>query len=191
MSSGNINPIKTPQAWDYITIGGINSPGMCKLGDVKRKHDFDRKKGKGTVGETITFTQKPAAEFTVTFYLWLEEHFTEWDEFREHLKYDPTKKEIQAIEIYHPSLLDLEIHSVVTASLGAIKHEGKQMYSIKVDFLEYFPASKTSAVSTPTGSNQNADPPNNKKPGTPPNNAQDELDKEAQQALTDLTKAYQ
>jgi hypothetical protein len=153
------SPFIDPGAWDVFSIGGVTSPGLAKIDKVARKHDFDRKKGKGTQGETITFVQKPAAEFKVTISLWTDQHFADWQAFMPLLKYDPTKKTIQAIEIYHPALAALEIHSVVCASLGGVHHEGKGLFTVEIDFLEYFPAQKTNATGTPNGSKQNEGPP--------------------------------
>lgn len=183
----HLNPIDNPQSWDYITLGGINSPGLAKVGDVKRAYDYDVKKGKGSVGATVTFVQKPPVKFSIVFYLWERNHFTEWDTFRENLKYDPTKKAVSALEIYHPSLADVDIHSVVTVSLGGIKHEGNAMYSIAVEFLEYFPPSPKSAVSTPSGSQQYVD---YKGPGKAPPDTTAAADAAAKAAIDAMKKAY-
>lgn len=150
--SGAINPIRNPEAWDKIEIGQTESPGSCKLSGFKRANEWDLKKGKGTVGATATYVGKPPAKGTVTFYLWTEDHFNQWDAFRPLLKYDPTKKVVQAVDIWHPSLADIDVNSVIVEDIGAIEHEGKQLYSIVVTFIEYFPAPKKSAVGTPTTS---------------------------------------
>ncbi len=152
MSSGAVNPIDFPQAWDAIVLGGVTSPGKCEVSEAKRSHEYDVKKGKGTLGATITFVGRPPAKFSVKFFLWQASHFAQWDAFRPLLKYDPTKKKVSAIDIYHPSLADVEINSVVVESIGNIMHAGDGLYTISVDFLEYFPPPKASAVSTPNGS---------------------------------------
>lgn len=156
MSSGAVDPLLNPQAWDVVKVGGRASPGLCKVSEAKRAFEFDVKKGKGTLGATITFVGRPPAKFSVTFRLWTSLHFQQWDVFRPFLKYDPTKQTVQAVRMYHPSLADIDIHDVVTESIGNIIHEGDQLYTITCEFLEYFPPPKTSAVSTPTGSRANA-----------------------------------
>jgi hypothetical protein len=158
MSSGALDPIQNPEAWDTIIVGQTTSPGICKVSEFKRAHEFDVKKGKGTLGATITFVGRPPAKGSITFQLWTPEHFADWDKFRPLLKYDPTKAAVQAIDIYHPSLADIDINSVVVESIGNIVHEGQQLYSITVELLEYFPPPKSSAVSTPTGSRPRYDP---------------------------------
>ena len=52
--SGDIDPINNPSAWDTVTIGSQVSPGLCKVSDFKSKNEWDIKKGKGTLGATIT-----------------------------------------------------------------------------------------------------------------------------------------
>lgn len=152
MSSGAVNPFDFAQAWDVISIGRTACPGICKISGFKRAHEWDVKKGKGSFGASITFIQRPPAKGSVTFSLWTALHFSQWDVFRPLLKYDPTHKAVQAVDIYHPSLADIDITSVVTESIGAIEHQGDQLYTITVDFLEYFPPPKKSAIGSPTGS---------------------------------------
>ena len=172
----SISPFVNSAAWDVIVIGGVTSPGLAEWSTVpKRAYTWDKKKGKGTKGETLTFVQIPASNGKVTFKLWTDEHFTAWDAFRPLFKYDPTKKTVEAIEIYHPCCAEIELHSVVTESLSATKHEGKGLYTIEWEFSEYFPPDKTSATSTPNTSTANAD---GTTPGTNGNNAQSQLDQE-------------
>lgn len=159
MSSALVNPYFFPQEWDVIRIGGqpgTVSPGMCVLSGWARKHEFDVKKGKGTKGSTITFTQLPPVEGEIEFFFWDRglyghNHFVEWSIFLPLLKYDPTKKDIQAIAIYHPSLDDLGISSVVCTEVGILTRSNQLMYSVKCKFLEYTPQPKGSAVGTARG----------------------------------------
>ena len=149
MGSANLDPITNPQAWDTITVAGITSP-ICQIGEFKRAHEWDVKRGKGSDGATITFTGRPPAKGSVKFLLWTPAHFTLWQQFVPLFKYDPTKKAPQPVDVYHPALDDIQLKSVVTESIGTIQHEGNQLYSVTVEFLEYFPAPPKSAVSTPT-----------------------------------------
>jgi hypothetical protein len=157
MASEALNPFDHPQDWDSIRIGNVASPGVCTIDGFDREYGWDVKKGKGTAGATLTQTTTPPAEGTVTFELWDDGHFREWAEFRPLLKYDPAKKRNQqAISIYHPSLADLDIASVVTKKISPIKHLGGGRYQVKVEFIEFFPVPKVAAVSTPTSSKTTA-----------------------------------
>ena len=58
----------------------------------------------------------------------------------------------QAIDLYHPALAKIGIHSVVCESIGPETPEGKGLWSITIELLEYLPAPKVNITSTPTGS---------------------------------------
>jgi len=185
---GQLNPIDNPQEWDVVFVSGVRSPGIIKdgnLGEWKRTHDFDIKKGKGTLGATVTFTNKPPAEGTITFMLWTAAQFAAWDSFLPLLKYDPTKKTVTAVDIYHPALDAIDVSSVVCTKIGNVVHEGKQLYSITVDFLEYFPTPALSAVSTPNQTTGSPPPPGNT--GDPPPNAATAEEKEISSLLAQAT----
>jgi hypothetical protein len=151
----SVSPFICSLDWDTIQIGGVRCPGIFKFTDVpKRSYEWDKKKGKGTKGETKTFVQMPASEGKGKFYLWRDEHFVAWESFRGLLRYDPSKTVVTAIEIYHPACADIELHSVVTEYLGAVHHEGKLLFSIEWAFGEFFPAERASVTSTATDSKQ-------------------------------------
>lgn len=155
---GNVDPYNFPTQWDTIQLGGVQSPGICYVGEFKRSHEWDVKKGKGTLGGTITFVGRPPAKGSIKFLLWQASHFVQWDAFLPQLKYNPTKQTVQAVEIYHPSLAAIDLSQVVTESIGNVIHEGGNLFTITVEFLEYFPPPKTSATSTPTMAQPNTDP---------------------------------
>lgn len=158
MSLAAIDPIANPEAWDHITIGGVASP-PCEISEGKRKHEWDIKKGKGSDGASVTYVGMQPMTFSVTFFLWDNgtlgtgrNHFKEWDAFIPLLKYQATKKAVQAVDIYHPSFEGLGIKAVVTESISNVSHKGGGMYHVTVEFLEYYPPPPVSAVSTPTKS---------------------------------------
>ena len=172
MTSAVINPIINPQAWDFFTIGQKQSPGvLSSVTGWKRTSEFDKKKGKGTKGATMTYVGEPPAEGSFIIQLWRPIDFTEWALFLPLLKYDPTKKTVKAIDIYYPSLADININSVICEHIGAIIHEGRQLYTVTIEMIEYKPVPKSSAVSTADGSVSTQ---KKTTPGTPPKSADDE-----------------
>jgi hypothetical protein len=155
---GSNDPYNNPQQWDVIQIGGTTNPGICQVGEFKRGFEWDVKKGKGTLGATITFTGRPPAKGSIKFLLWEAQHFVDWDAFLPQFKYSPTKQAVQAVTVYHPSLAAIDLSQVVTESIGNPIHEGGGLFSITVEFLEYFPPPSVSATSTPTMAQPNTDP---------------------------------
>jgi len=181
MSSGGVNPIDNPQKWDVVRVGQTTSPGICKVGEFKRVNEWDVKKGKGSLGATVTYIARPPAKGSIVFKLWTATHFMAWDTFRLLFQYDPTKRTVQAVDIYHPALADINVNSVVCEEIGNIVHEGNQLYTITVALLEYFPPPKASAVSTPTGSKSNAG-------NTPQGNVADPVADAQQKQIAELMK---
>ncbi len=150
------DPISDPQAYDVAKIGGIENPGIIAPGGItgfSRKTEWDIKKGKGTKGGTATLSQIPPTEGSIKFLLWSKFHFEAWDQiYRTVFRQDPTKKKVNALDIYHPALAKLDIHSVVVKDIGPETPEGKGMWSITIEFIEYLPPAKKTASSSPSGS---------------------------------------
>lgn len=153
------DPFSDPQSYDVVTIDGLENPGIIAPGGItgfKREAEWDVKKGKGTKGGTMTLSQLPPSKGSIKFLLWSKFHVDAWDQlYRQRFRYDPTKKTKQAVDIYHPSLQKLDIHSVVTESISLETPEGKGLWSITVDLLEYLPPPKKTVTSTPSGSTSN------------------------------------
>lgn len=171
MSGAGLNdPINFPQNWDTVICGGLTSPGVCEISGFKRTHEWDTKKGKGTKGGTSTFVQKPPVKGQVTFKAWTPQHFTDWEVFYQVFVFDPTKKTVTGIDIYHPALADIEVFAVLTVDIGMWEHKGSGLYERVVQLLEYFPTPPKPALGTP-GKATGYTNPNSKKTGTQPDDA--------------------
>ena len=158
-NSSTLNPLDlspvNPHSWDawqYITISGVPSPGVIPVDGIhgfKRETEWDKKKGKGAQGATLTLVQYPPAEGSIDFLLWLPGHFDSWSSFRTYLRYNTAKQAGDAVDIYHPSLADLDINAVVTKSITPIYHKGRGLYMVTVEFIEWFPPPAKPIVATP------------------------------------------
>ncbi len=151
-----VNPFDAPQDYDFVEIDGEENPGIIAPGGItgfKRETEWDVKKGKGTKGGTATLSQLPPAKGSIKFLLWTPEHFATWNQsFYARFKYDPSKKTKNAVDIYHPQLDFVDVHSVVTESISPPVPEGKGLWAITVELLEYLPAPPKTITSTPSGS---------------------------------------
>lgn len=150
------DPFSAPQDYDFVKIDGVENPGIIApkgISGFKRETEWDVKKGKGTKGGTATLSQLPPAKGSIKFLLYSKFHCEAWDQiYRARFKFDPTKKTKNAVDIYHPALAKLDIHSVVTESIGPETPEGLGIWSITVELLEYLPQPKKTVTSTPNGS---------------------------------------
>ncbi len=194
-SIGLVTPLEFPQYWDTVIVGNVPSPGLARCKEWKRIHTWDVKKGKGTLGAKLTFTEKPPAEGQIEFLIWDDgsmnygpfggDQFSAWDSFVALLKYDPTKKTADAIAIYHPSLDFIDVTSVVTTKIGNPVQviEGDTLYSITVDFIEDYPTPAKNATSNPVSPTTTVGPPTGT--GNPPPDAPDALQQQIQQLLQD------
>ncbi len=174
-----LNPLENPDDFDIVTIAGVTNPGRAKItSGGNRPYEWDKKTGKGLRGATTTLTGGPPAEFKIEFLMWEVKHAAEWATFRQLFRYDPTKKSVSAVDIYHPDLAENEITSVVIEDIGrrVINDDGSWTY--EVSFLEYFPPPKVSAVSTPNGSKSSDKNATGDPPGSTGDPAVDELNKQ-------------
>lgn len=168
-----LDPITNPNDWDVVIVNGMASPGVAKISGFKRSFGWDVKKGKGAKGSTVTLNEYPPAEGTIELTLWEPEHFEEWREFRDIWNYDPTKKPISAVDIFHPVLADISVDRVVCKEIGQIEAQGQGLFKVTISLIEYNPPPKKAATSTPTSSQSNAN--SKKAPGNTGDPVADEL----------------
>jgi hypothetical protein len=151
------DPIRNPQTWDVIILAGVQSPGICKLEGFDRDNGWQEKKGKGSVGATLTYVQRPPAKGKIVFTLWTSAHFLGWEQnFRKLFMYNSSATpDQQAVTISHPALDDIQLSQVVTKKISPVRHMGKGKYHVVVELWEYVPTPKTSVVQSVTFANPN------------------------------------
>lgn len=145
---GEPNPI-TDESFDFIELGGVESPGVVKLSGHDRKINWDVKAGSGQSGATTTLKDIPPISFTATIYMADDDDFDDWPEFRAQCLSTINPKP-KALDIYHPDLDAQNITSVCLASMGGVVHDGKGGRTVVIQFQEYKPPVKKTG--TPSGS---------------------------------------
>ncbi len=178
-----IDPIQDPAAWDAVELAGVEWP-YCEVSGFVRENGWDVKKGKGAYGSTLTFVGLEPVKGSVKFYAWESKHFTDFGQILQLLKYDPAKKTPQAVEIYHPALVEVEVTQVVATKIPPWNHDGEGMYTREIEFIEYRPAPKTSAVATPSNA-ATSDPNKSPSSGLQPDPAIKAANDEFNKALSD------
>jgi hypothetical protein len=156
-----LNPYRSPLRWDYVKCCGVVSPGVIPRGGVqgfKRVYSFAMQGGYGMFGADLTFAWRPPAEGTFRIWTWTSEQYDQMGNFLAVLEYDPTKKKVTAIDILYPSLACIGIRRVVTTGISPPKHQGGKKYEWEIDFKEFRPVPKQSAVSTPVTTKKNPKP---------------------------------
>lgn len=145
------NPIAIPSLWEFILIAGVRSPGLAEVSGADRTYDWDTKTAPGTEGATSTYKGKGPVTFTVKFTFWEEEQIDQWNRFAPLLKYEAVKSVVKPVDIIHPALAQNGIGAAVTKKIGQLAHDGLGLWTVSVEFLEYFPPKKKNATQTPSG----------------------------------------
>jgi hypothetical protein len=154
------DPFGAPQAWDAIVVAGQKSPGLCKFEELHRPFGWDVKKGKGADGATLTHTGRQLAKWKTRHQLWTPAHFIAWGSWSQLLKYEPVKGiPVQALDVFHPALVAVDVAVAIVVNLGAPLHKGKGLYEAVVEWLEYRPPPPAKATATPKSGDNAGDLP--------------------------------
>lgn len=165
-----VNPIQNANLWMYFMLGGVPSPGTIPPGGIKgfkRETGWDKKKGKGSQGATLTLTSQPPMEGTITLQLITPQDFANWDNFVEAvLSISAADQKSYGLAIYHPQFSSQGLTAVVVAHYTGPEHQGKGKYFATIEMIEWSPPPSVSIVSTPAA--QAPDAPDDTQV-TPPN----------------------
>jgi hypothetical protein len=126
---------------------------------ASRPYKWDLKDGAGIQGATITYRGlRPSEGIKFVFKFWTRDQIVEfYRDFLPLLTYDATKKAPKPISVLHPILAANDIFDLVTKEVGELTHEGQQLWSVAVEFIEYRPANKKNVTTTPKDSDTNKD----------------------------------
>jgi hypothetical protein len=158
-----LNPIGSSNLWHGFTLKGVLSPGTIPKGGIKgfkRSWGWDKKKGKGTQGATLTLTSAPVCEGTITIQLFTVADFTAWDAFVANvLSIQPEQQKTSGLDIYYPAFSSIGLTTVVVESYSPPEHKGKGLYEVEIKLIEWSPPPAVNVTSTPDGTApDNTDP---------------------------------
>ena len=177
------DPITNPAPWQQVKVGGVMTPGIVKVNGLEGFNlpsAWDEKRGKGALGDTPTYVGQRAAKGSITWLLWAPAHWAQWKQVLPLFKYNVTKgKTAQAIDVYFPPLAELGITSLYTREVGPIRFVAETgMWERTIWLAQYLPPPPVSAVSQPTGSVREYQPPpfvGGQKPPAPPTSEAQQL----------------
>jgi hypothetical protein len=149
------SPISHAGRWHTMMIGGLTTPGTIPRGGIrgfKRETGWDKKLGKGTQGATLTLKTMPPVEGEVTLQLFTDQDFADWDQFvSDVLSIQPAKQSAKGLPIYYPGFSSIALTTVVIKDYTGPEHQGKGMYHVKIQLLEWQQPPPKSIVSTVKG----------------------------------------
>ena len=154
--SPTISPISHANDWMFFTLLGVNSPGTIAPGGMKgfrRETGWDIKKGKGTIGATLTLKDMPPVKGSFELDLIGDADFVAYDDFvSKVLSIAPAIQKAQGLSVFYPGFSSIGLTTVV------VKHYtppgqvgGKRKYRVEIELLEWQQPPPASAVSTVAG----------------------------------------
>jgi hypothetical protein len=107
------NPLDDPDLYDYFTLAGERSPGLCDVSGANAPREWDIRKGYGLSGASVVYTGDGLAKFTIRLFFSETEHFNAWESFRRLIAKPPRGTRPKAQDIGYPFLAELGITSAV------------------------------------------------------------------------------
>lgn len=135
-----MTPRKKASAFDVITLGGVKSPGLCRMpNNPERETEVDIQGQPGYVGKIVIPKGENLIEVVYLFELWEDTHFVQWRVLRQRLEAARVKKPKQeVIVVIDPRLEGLASKFIVRKLSGV---NGFQIESgkwgVNVTLLEY------------------------------------------------------
>lgn len=147
------SPISNSQEWHRFRLKGVLSPGTIPKGGIKgfkRATGWDIKKGKGSQGATLTLDEVPPVTGSITLQLFTDDDFIDWFDFVSDVLFtDAALQKSEGLTIFHPAFGAIALTTVVVKSFSAPEHQGKGVYHVTIELLEWSSPPPTSVVSTP------------------------------------------
>ena len=113
-------------AWDYITIGNMELPGVLEdLPKAEPGRKVDKKNGPGIDGATLTWHGYEPPEVTIKLLLWTEDHWAEWQRILPVLLPRPGKPPATPFAIDHPMLAAYGITEVAILKTPTLEKSGR------------------------------------------------------------------
>jgi len=111
------NPIREPR--DKILLGGVMSAGICELVGVDSPRNYEERVGPGLSGAILVFRGIRPSHFSVIFRWTSETDWQDWDAFQKVVTKPPIGKFPRPLDIVHPILEQVGIHTVVVENVIA------------------------------------------------------------------------
>lgn len=155
-------PTLVPSVHEAFIVCGIAAPGLAIVTGAERPYKWDVKEAKGSSGATTTYQGEGIVKVKVELLLWKDgtdpadptDHFAEWDSFRDLLRTGLREKNLRALDVLHPALVDIDVYAMAVERIGQLVPKGGGLFSASFDLVEYKPPKK--AGGTPQGSKGSA-----------------------------------
>lgn len=155
------SPIEQPAVWDTCQIGDTVLPGVCTV-EVDRSQKIDVREGAGSDGATETDRGAAPAKVKITCkYGWASRQPIPLNEDDPHALAEAAIQSLMPVPgktsgstrkpkaIIHPMARLMKVKGIKIEKISSPKSLGKQMFSFTIEAVEFFPAPKKNATTTP------------------------------------------
>lgn len=138
-------------AWDYVTLGGFELPGILEEPPkVEPSRKVDKKNGPGLDGATLTWHGYEQPEVTLKLLLWTEDHWTTWQQLVPFIMPRPGKPPADPFAIDHPMLAAYGIDKVMVTKVSGLEKASKPgVMRVTIVCLHWVKVAKAVGTSTP------------------------------------------
>lgn len=138
-------------SWDKVVLAGTEAPGLATV-TGKKCHRLDKKEAAGQDGAVQTHLGYQPAEVDITIRLWTYAQWVAWQELVPSIQPKPGKATPKPIEVYHPALAAMSIHTLYVAEIGLPRDvQPRGTKEIVIRCQEWRPGTGKNVTSTPTG----------------------------------------
>lgn len=151
-----MNPIDNADAYDYLIVRRLRSPGRWKwTTPPKRDNGWEKKEGKGADGGELICNGKRLVECAGELLLWRDERrdcYAEWEAWKSVLE-GSTKDgpDQQALDVYHPMLAELKLSAFVLKFDPVLIPEDGGLSRVPLEFIQWAPKKKRTGTGKPKG----------------------------------------
>jgi hypothetical protein len=135
----NPNDPRAVLAYDRVKFAGqYLSPGLCVIEGAALNNKWDIRAGYGVIGGTAWFVGTELSEFSITFKLYDEADWTDWEVVAPLFRTRQRTSSWIGLDIEHPQLKEVGITSGVVKKLSQpVMEDEAGVWSIRVDFIDY------------------------------------------------------
>jgi hypothetical protein len=129
------NPLETPI--DFVIFRGVPTPGIGVVQKAKREIKVDEIGGYGVSGSVLVVHGRKLVPFDVIVTLLTQEHWEEWDNFKEVVLTMPSGPNATAIDVWHPWLTMLDVKSCVVNAVSQPEPDETGGFRITISCTEF------------------------------------------------------
>lgn len=135
-----LDPNDDPEAWDFIEVGGVRSPGPCGLpASVFRQLKWEAQQSLGFTGAFLVYRGEELATLSYTMRLWSAEHWKDGGAFYDMLVEGYKRRQNKLLRLEDPAIRPLGFNRVVVEAIGSLvrKEDGSSLYTAEFRLKHY------------------------------------------------------